>query len=111
MRRNIVTRARFLGKQSTELYIGESVPYSVQSVSDDDYDVFISHKGEDTEIAELVGGALYSVGVYGYLDRWDPKVDGDSRELEVHIRDVIRATPSILAVVTENTPLSWGGAI
>ena len=47
------------------------------------------------------------MGVAGYLDRWDPAVDGDSAELEMHIRSVIRCTPSILAVVTENTPLSW----
>ena len=106
MRRNAVTWSSS-GKQPTELYVDEPVPGYIGTISYDDYDVFISHKGEDTELAELAGDTLQSMGVYGYLDRWDPAVDGDSAELEIHIRSVIRATPSILAVVTENTPLSW----
>ena len=53
------------------------------------------------------GDLLHSWGLAGYLDRWDPAVDGDSVELEIHLRSVIRDTPCILAVVTENTPLSW----
>ena len=107
MRRDVITWDSYLGKQSAELYVNEPLSGAGGTIIYSNYDVFISHKGDDTDIAEIVGDVLYSIGVYGYLDRWDPKVDGDSSELEIHIRDVIRATPSILAVVTENTSMSW----
>ena len=107
MRRDVITWDSYSGKQPVELYINELLRGAGRTISYSDHDVFISHKGEDTDIAELVGDVLYSIGIYGYLDRWDPNVDGDSSELEMHIRDVIRDTPSILAVVTENTSMSW----
>lgn len=34
-------------------------------------------------------------------------IEGDSPELEIYLRCVIRETNTILAIVTENTPLSW----
>ena len=71
------------------------------------YDVFISHKGEDIRIAESVGDALQRSGLSGYIDRWDPAVEGDSPELEIYLQSIIRETKTILAIVTENTPLSW----
>ena len=95
------------------LYAAESGPLWLSSTGDigrldyKQYDTFISHKGDDTGLAVSVGKALNGQGIRGYLDRWDMSVTGDSPELEVYIRKVIRDTPSILAVVTENTPLSW----
>ena len=58
-------------------------------------------------VAELVGQSLQRSGLSGYLDRWDPAVEGDSPELEDYLRRIIRETKTILAIVTENTPLSW----
>ena len=108
MRRSTVTWDRHLGKQDFQLYVDEPALSSRRrSVNPRDYDVFISHKGDDMNLAVNIGDTLHSNGVQGYLDKWDPAVDGDSPELEDHLRDVIRSTPSILAVVTENTPLSW----
>ena len=107
MRRSTITWDRHLGKQDFQLYVDEPAPSSRRSVDPKDYDVFISHKGDDMDLAENIGDILLLNGIQGYLDRWDPDVDGDLPELEDHIRNVIRSTPSILAVVTENTPLSW----
>ena len=108
MRRSTVTWDRHIGKQDFQLYVDEPTPSSIRrNVNPRDYDVFISHKGDDMDLAEDIGDTLHSNGIQGYLDMWDPAVDGDSPELEDHLRNVIRFTPSILAVVTENTPLSW----
>ena len=102
-----MTWDRHIGKQKFGLYVGEPAPYSRGTVNLSEYDVFISHKGDDMDLAEQVGDVLYSVGIQSYLDQWDEEVDGDSPELEEHIREVIRKTPTTLAVVTENTSLSW----
>ncbi len=106
MRRNVVTWNR-LGRRSRELFVNELGQVTHLGISYESFDTFISHKGDDMRLAEQVGDILNEKGVYGYLDKWDPEVDGDSPGLEIHIRDVIRETPSIIAVVTENTPLSW----
>ena len=107
MQRRIVTWDLHQGRQGTTLYVNEQAPNPVRTVDYKDYDTFISHKGDDTAFAELAGEVLHQHGVAPYLDRWDPQVDGDSPELEEYLRDVIRDTPSILAVITENTRQSW----
>ena len=107
MRRDITTWDRPSGRRSFRLLINEPGQHTEGSITFGEYDTFISHKGDDTTLAENVGDVLYKQGVNGYLDRWDPRVDRDSPELEVHLREIIRETPSILAVVTEHTPLSW----
>ena len=107
MRRRVTTWGRNIAKQTFDLYVNEPPAIGRTPVSYEDYEVFISHKGDDTNLAETVGDHLSSRGVNAYLDRWDPAVDGDSDELEVHIRKVIEITDGILAVVTENTATSW----
>lgn len=102
-----MTWNRHIGKQAFELYVGERAPFPSGTTDLQDYDLFISHKGDDMTLAEEIGDALLILGVQSYLDKWDPTVDGDSPDLEEHIRNVIRYTPTILAVVTENTSLSW----
>ena len=96
-----------MGKESVQLFVNEQVPFSKRTVEYSQYDTFISHKGDDTALAESVGDILYEGGLCAYLDKWDSRADGDSPELETHLREVIRKTPSIVAVVTERTPLSW----
>jgi len=107
MRRNIITWGRHTGREESRLFYGEAAPEGAASIAYSTYDVFISHKGEDIHIAESVGEVLHRSGLSGYLDRWDPAVEGDSPELEDYIRRIIRETKTILAIVTENTPLSW----
>ena len=107
MRRSVTTWGRYINKGSFNLLVNEPGPATGGTVRYEDYDVFISHKGDDLKLAERAGDVLSSRGVSGYLDHWDPAVDGDTAELEVHLRSVIRITPGILAVVTEKTPMSW----
>ena len=102
-----MTWDRNIGKQDFYLYVDEPAVIPRRIVDLKDYDVFLSHKGDDMGLAEDIGEILYDNGIQSYLDRWDPAVDGDSPGLEEHIRGVIRDTPIILAVVTENTSLSW----
>ena len=104
MRRNIITWDRPSGRQTFQLFVNEPAPFTQGSIDYGEYDTFISHKGDDMALAERAGGILYESGLNGYLDRWDTTVDGDSPELEAHLREIIRGTPSILAVVTEHTP-------
>ena len=107
MRRATTTWEADSGRRTFTLYINEQAPNLARSVVSSNYDTFISHKGSDMRLAEDAGNILYERGVRGYLDRWDPSVDGDTPELEEHLREVIRETPSILAVVTEHTSTSW----
>lgn len=107
MRRAITTWSRSGGRQHINFYFRESAPANAGTLNFQDYDVFISHKGEDIAISETVGETLYSYGLSPYLDRWDVNADGDSLELDEYLREVIRETPSIIAVITENTRQSW----
>ena len=107
MRRDVITWGRQGGREAHRHFVGEPAPIGASTITYSTYDVFISHKGEDIRIAESVGDALQRSGLSGYLDRWDPAVEGDSPELEIYLRRIIRETKTILAVVTENTPLSW----
>ena len=107
MRRNVIAWGRYGGREEFRNFVGEPAPAGTANFTYSTYDVFISHKGEDMRIAESVGNALQRSGLSGYLDRWDPAVEGDSPELEDYLRTIIRETKTILAIVTENTPLSW----
>ena len=98
-------------EEASRLFVGEPAPTGASTITYSTYDVFISHKGDDMRIAETVGDALQHSGLSGYLDRWDPAVEGDSPELEIYLRCIIRETKTILAIVTENTPLSLVGTI
>ncbi len=107
MRRDIITWGRYRGREESRHFVGEPASMGTSTITYSTYDVFISHKGEDIRIAESIGDALHQSGLSGYLDRWDPEVEGDSPELEIYLRSIIRETKTILAIVTENTPLSW----
>ena len=107
MRRGITTWGRYGGRNTHQHFVEEPAPTGASTITYSTYDVFISHKGDDMRIAETVGDALQHSGLSGYLDRWDPAVEGDSPELEIYLRRIIRETKTILAIVTENTPLSW----
>ena len=107
MRRTIQTWKHREGQRLKELYINEDPGPNAGTTVFGDYDTVISHKGDDLRIAGRVGDVLYETGLQGYLDYWDPKVDGDSPELEIHLRQVIEETPSMLAVVSARTNMSW----
>lgn len=70
-------------------------------------DVFISHKSQDLMPARRAAEILQDAGVSSYLDVDDPAVHGDSVNLEVYLRDVIRSTQALLVISTPNTRESW----
>ena len=107
MRRTTHTWNTSTGRQESQLFVNEDPGYDVPILNPREYDTFISHKGDDIDVAVQVGDLIHLCGLNGYLDHWDPRVDGDSPELESHLRDVIRQTPSILAIVSESTVTSW----
>ena len=71
------------------------------------YSVFISHQNHDSRTATHLARRISLTGPPCYIDRLDPKVDGDKPELESYLRDVIRNCRALLAVVSENTSESW----
>ena len=70
MQRSIVTWNSPIGKQTSRLYVNEQAPLSKATIDYRQFDSFISHKGDDTDIAEEVGDILYENGLNAYLDRW-----------------------------------------
>ena len=108
MRRDVITWGRYRRREAYQNFVGEPAPIGASTITYSTYDVFISHKGDDIRIAESVGDALQGSGLSGYLDRWDPAVEGDSPELEIYLRSIIRETKTILAIVTEIPPYLGG---
>ena len=107
MQRTTYTWNANTGRQESRLFVNEDAGPNPTILDPSEYDIFISHKGDDMELAVEVGGLIHVCGLNGYLDHWDPMVDGDSPELEIYLRNVIRQTPSILAIVSESTAMSW----
>ena len=91
MIRSAVTWNHSGAREDFILFNAESSPRWLSSTGDignldyKQYDMFISHKGDDTDLAVSVGKALNKLGIRGYLDRWDLSVTGDSPELEIYI--------------------------
>ena len=70
------------------------------------WDVFVSHKSNDTPIAVDVVRAIQSQGLSAWVDVADPTVQ-DGPDLADHIARVLSRSFSLLAVVTRNTQGSW----
>lgn len=97
------------GKESAEvkpMYMGMShtPPFILARQS---HEIFMSHQRDDVEIAERLAVKLSGAGHPCYVDDMDPEVDGDSESLESYLRDVIRRSKALLAVVSSNTVGSW----
>ena len=72
-----------------------------------EYDIFVSHKGEDMCEAEKVAETISKNGLEAYLDKWDPSVNGDGVELVHHLRNRVSHCKGLVAVITEKTHASW----
>lgn len=107
MRREYLVVGSDQGRESGTIYFNEAGPPGTQPVDWAKYSTFISHKSTDLRPAQAAAGVLESTGLVGYLDRWDPNVNGDHPDLEDYLREVIRKTPSILTIVSEATNTSW----
>lgn len=107
MRREYLVVGSDLETTRGTMYINEDSPLGTPTVDWSKYSTFISHKSTDLRPAQAAAGALANAGLVGYLDRWDPNVNGDHPDLEDYLREVIRETPSILTIVSEATNTSW----
>lgn len=69
--------------------------------------VFISHKREDTEDAVDVPNVLKRQGVSTYIDALDPYLFQAGDDLGDYFRKILAQCSHLMAVVSENTKLSW----
>ncbi|MFY8226240.1 toll/interleukin-1 receptor domain-containing protein [Clostridium perfringens] len=69
--------------------------------------VFISHKQEDSEIAEMILGKLKELNIDAYLDLLDEEICGKGQELTEHIKSRINDCTDILVVMSKKTEESW----
>lgn len=92
---------------SGTFYFRESGPPGTSPIDWSEYNTFISHKSTDLGPAQAAAMLLANAGLVAYLDRWDRNVNGDDPDLEDYLRTVIRRTPSILTIVSEETITSW----
>ena len=107
MRREYLIVGSDRGSESRTIYFNEAGPPGTQPVDWSQYNTFISHKSTDIRPAQEAALVLAKSGLVGYLDRWDPNVNGDHPDLEDYLRKVIRETPSILTIVSAATNTSW----
>ena len=107
MRREYLVVGSDLETSRGTMYINEASPLGTPTVDWSKYSTFISHKSTDLRPAQAAARVLANAGLVGYLDRWDPNVNGDHPDLEDYLREVIRETPSILTIVSEATNTSW----
>lgn len=70
-------------------------------------DVFVSHKSDDTNIAQEVAKTIAKSGLTAYLDVLDSNITGDGPELVDYINTIIGCCDSLIAVVSHNTVRSW----
>lgn len=74
-------------------------------LSQEEPDVFVSHKNTDTATAEVVAKTIVASGLSVYLDTWDDMDDGP--ELVDYIESIIKNCKSLIAVVSQSTVTSW----
>ncbi|WP_028509278.1 toll/interleukin-1 receptor domain-containing protein [Ruminococcus sp. NK3A76] len=69
--------------------------------------VFISHKQEDSSIAQGIQMALKGYGVDTYLDLLDDTLIGNGKQLTEHIRAKMGECSDVFVVMSKNTKDSW----
>lgn len=70
------------------------------------WDVFVSHKSNDTERAVQIAERISMKGLSAWVDVADPTVK-DGPDLADYIRLVLQSSRSLLALVTSATKNSW----
>lgn len=71
------------------------------------FKVFISHKQEDSVIAEMICKNLNELGVQAYLDLLDYEICAKGKELTEHIKKRLNNCSDILVVMSNKTEESW----
>ena len=72
-----------------------------------EWDVFISHKSNDTHDALDIARHIQRTGLSAWVDELDPNIQGDGPMLDSYIERVLSRTFSLLALVTDVTHESW----
>lgn len=68
--------------------------------------IFVSHKNEDAYLAKGVADTIKKMGVAVYIDEYDPDIV-NALDLADYFKKTIRDCTHLLAVVSEQTRLSW----
>lgn len=71
------------------------------------WDVFVSHKSDDTAKALQIAERISRNGLSVWVDIADSNVARDGPELADYIRRVLKSSRSLLALVTSATKESW----
>ena len=71
------------------------------------WDVFVSHKSNDTARAVQIAERISRNGLSAWVDVADPIIARDGPELADYIRRVLKSSRSLLALVTSATKESW----
>ena len=71
------------------------------------WDVFVSHKSNDSAGAISIAKHIKNSGLSAWVDELDPNIRGDGPGLDSYIEDVLAHSFSLLALVTEVTHESW----
>lgn len=72
-----------------------------------EWDVFVSHKSNDTHAALDIARRIQHSGLSAWVDELDPNIRGDGPMLDDYIERVLSRTFSLLALVTDVTHESW----
>lgn len=71
------------------------------------WDVFLAHRSSDDQEALRIADLISKNGLSVWIDDADPHIFTDTPHLAEYIRDVMRASGSLLALVTHSTVKSW----
>ena len=90
-------------------YEGQYSEISLQEAIDRrlSWDVFLSHKSDDTSTALDLARRVQSNGLSAWVDVQDPNVRGDGPDLDQYIERIIARSFSLMAIVTDVTSESW----
>ncbi|WP_048035448.1 toll/interleukin-1 receptor domain-containing protein [Brevibacillus brevis] len=69
--------------------------------------IFISHKQEDCDTAIRIANYLLLHNIDYYLDVLDKQLSGSGDNLTNHLRNKLSECSHLIAVLSENTKLSW----
>lgn len=69
--------------------------------------IFISHKQEDSEMADMICKRLNQLGAQAYLDLLDVEICNKGKELTEHIKKRLNDCSDILVVISNKTEESW----
>ena len=94
------------------LFTADGIPHpeiSLQEAIDRQlsWDVFLSHKSDDTNTALDLARRVQSNGLSVWVDVQDPNIHGDGPDLDQYIERIIARSFSLMAVVTDVTSESW----